>query len=95
MTQSARHVQVRGRVQGVAFRWHARDQAAALGVAGWIRNLSDGSVEAWIEGEPAALDALVDWMRAGPPAARVSALRWEEAQARGCADFEGRGDAHL
>lgn len=63
---------VRGRVQGVGFRASAALRADALGVAGWVRNRPDGSVELAVTGTPAAVDALVEWCRQGPPLARVT-----------------------
>jgi acylphosphatase len=65
---------VRGRVQGVGFRWHVREAARAAGLAGWVRNHSDGSVEVVACGDRDALDRLRDAVRAGPPGAVVSAL---------------------
>jgi len=71
---ATRHVFVRGRVQGVAFRWYARERAQELGLAGWVRNRRDGRVEAWLQGEAAAVEAMLVWLRRGPPAARVEGL---------------------
>jgi acylphosphatase len=72
MAERARvHLLVSGLVQGVSFRYYAVEEARRLGVAGWVRNLSDGRVEAEAEGERAALEAFVAWCRRGPPAARV------------------------
>ncbi|WP_224983377.1 acylphosphatase [Geomonas agri] len=65
---------VRGRVQGVAFRHHTARTAQQLGVSGWVRNLSDGSVEACFEGEEADVLAMVQWCRRGPELARVDEL---------------------
>jgi len=65
---------VRGRVQGVAFRHYTCRQALELGVTGWVRNLPDGAVEGLFEGSAAAVDALVEWCRSGPPAARVESV---------------------
>jgi acylphosphatase len=81
------HVWVSGRVQGVFFRATTVDEAAARGVAGWVRNGSDGRVEAVFEGEKSAVEAMIAWCRKGPPAARVSAVEvtWEEP--KGEADF--------
>ncbi len=69
------HVVVAGRVQGVAFRAYPVDEARALGVSGWVRNLPDGRVEAEAEGERAAVEALVAWCRHGPPAAHVESAQ--------------------
>ncbi|MEW6690442.1 MAG: acylphosphatase [Pseudomonadota bacterium] len=74
-----RHLIVSGRVQGVGFRDGLRAEALALQVTGWVRNRRDGTVEAVIQGEPDALDALVAWARRGPPAARVTHLVVEPA----------------
>lgn len=66
-----RVVTVRGHVQGVGFRYSCALRAAELAVSGSVRNRSDGSVEADVEGDPDAVDALISWMRTGPPPARV------------------------
>ncbi len=63
---------VTGDVQGVGFRWSARETARRLGVTGFARNRSDGTVEVEIEGEPDAVDRMLDWLRSGPPGARVT-----------------------
>jgi len=67
-------VRVRGRVQGVWFRGSTRDEARRLGLAGWVRNREDGSVEAHLQGAPATVDAMVAWCRVGPPLAAVTRL---------------------
>lgn len=74
------HVLISGRVQGVFFRAYTVDEAAAAGVAGWVRNTSDGRVEAVFEGAQSAVEAVIAWCRKGPPAARVSGVEvvWEE-----------------
>jgi acylphosphatase len=66
-----RRVIVSGRVQGVFFRDTCRREALAAGVAGWVRNLPDGSVEAAFEGVPDAVERMVKWTRKGPPDAVV------------------------
>jgi len=66
------HAIVRGRVQGVSFRFYTRDEATALGLTGWVANREDGSVEVIAEGPRAALDRLAAWLHHGPPAARVT-----------------------
>jgi acylphosphatase len=63
--------EVQGRVQGVGFRWFVREQARALGLAGWVRNLPSGNVELVAAGEMEALHRLAAALRAGPPGARV------------------------
>lgn len=74
-------ITVRGRVQGVAFRWHARARARELGLVGSVRNRADGSVHLVAEGPRPALEALAAWALRGPERARVEAheLRWSEA----------------
>jgi acylphosphatase len=68
---------VEGVVQGVFYRASTKAKAADLGVFGWIRNCSDGSVEFSAEGKRRAVDALLEWARQGPPAAEVSAVKVE------------------
>lgn len=65
---------VHGRVQAVGFRFSARVEAQRLGVSGWIKNRSDGAVEAEIEGEPTAVDAMLSWLDEGPPGADVTTM---------------------
>ena len=64
-------VLITGRVQGVFFRARARDEAARLGVSGWVRNEPDGSVAGHFEGDADAVDALIAWCRHGPRYADV------------------------
>jgi acylphosphatase len=73
------HVRVTGRVQGVAFRADARRAAERAGVSGWVRNRSDGSVEAVVEGGRAAVEGMLEWFRTGSALARVDdvSLDWE------------------
>lgn len=68
-------VVVTGRVQGVGFRWFTRDLATSHGVAGWVRNLPDGSVEALLHGADLAVQAVISGMRRGPEGAHVEDAR--------------------
>ena len=63
-----------GRVQGVFFRDSCARQARAAGVAGWVRNRADGTVEAWFEGPASAVEGLVRWCRSGPGRADVAGV---------------------
>lgn len=65
---------VSGRVQGVGYRWSARMAAERLSVGGFATNRPDGSVLVEAEGEPADVHAMLDWLRRGPPGARVTAV---------------------
>ena len=67
----ARRFLISGRVQGVGFRWFAHDAAAREGVAGWVRNLPDGRVEALVEGDAEAVTRVERALRSGPRGARV------------------------
>ena len=90
MNAVARHVSVTGRVQGVFFRAWMRDQAAELGVTGWVRNCPDGRVDAHVEGEEAAVQQLVDRLHRGPPSARVEDVRVWDVEPCDFDDFEVR-----
>ena len=68
----ARRIKVRGRVQGVGFRYAMVDAARTCGVAGWVRNRVDGTVEVFVQGEADAVERAIEWCRRGPPAARVT-----------------------
>ena len=76
------HLFVSGRVQGVGYRWHTKQESDRLGVTGWVRNLEDGRVEAIAQGARNALDALVAWCRKGPAHAGVTdvAATWDETE---------------
>jgi acylphosphatase len=77
---------VRGRVQGVGFRWFVEREAQILGLAGWVRNNFDGSVEVLASGAGEQLDRLRERLRAGPRAARVDQV--EESEARPVKDLK-------
>lgn len=68
-------VRVRGLVHGVYFRGSLSELANAENVTGWVRNVADGSVEAMLEGDAASVGRLVDWVRHGPPGARVDSVQ--------------------
>jgi acylphosphatase len=81
---------VRGRVQGVGFRWTAVREARALGIRGTVKNTAAGDVEVYAEADAPTLEAFVDWLRAGPPGAHVHGVdldwvapsgRWESFEA--------------
>ena len=80
-----------GRVQGVWFRQSTADEAHALGVAGWVRNLPDGSVEAVFEGPPAVVERALDYVRTGPPRAAVSSVDVTREEPTGEKGFAVRG----
>ncbi|OJW87985.1 acylphosphatase [Thiobacillus sp. 65-1402] len=78
-------LRIHGRVQGVWYRESMRREAERLNVAGWVRNAPDGSVEAVVQGSAAAVDALIQWARSGPPLARVERIELSET----CGRFSG------
>ena len=83
----ARRVIVSGQVQGVFFRDQTRRQARSRGVAGWVRNCPDGTVEAHFEGDASAVEELVRWCRDGPRHANVRDVRVQEAEPAGLGGF--------
>jgi acylphosphatase len=85
-----KRVVVSGQVQGVFFRDTTRRRADAAGVAGWVRNTPDGAVEAVFEGEPDAVDQLVEFARRGPSRAEVANVEVEEEEPEGLSGFEVR-----
>ena len=74
----AKHLSIRGRVQGVNYRESMRYEAERLGVTGWVRNSRDGSVEAVIDGGAQALEAIIAWARRGPRGAHVIGVEVSE-----------------
>lgn len=95
-TSQSLHLRVHGHVQGVGYRWSLVREAERLGLRGWVRNRRDGSVEALAAGPGPALQRLVAWARHGPPAARVSRVDVQPAdaaqaeEARAVGGFEQR-----
>ena len=79
MARHAARLVIRGRVQGVGYRWWATGQASRLGLDGWVRNRRDGSVEALFIGPRAAVAAMIERCRRGPMVARVDAIAQEDA----------------
>lgn len=85
-----RHLLIQGLVQGVGFRRYMVFKAQQLGIGGWVRNRSDGSVEAVVQGTEDAVAAVIECAQRGPGASRVSAVTVGEAP--GQQDFGGRFD---
>lgn len=85
-----RRVVVDGRVQGVFFRDSCRQEATVAGVAGWVRNLRDGRVEAAFEGAPDAVERMVQWCRTGPPRATVIGIEVHVEEPAGHPGFRVR-----
>ena len=76
----AKHLVIAGRVQGVGFRYSMAEEAGRLGVTGWVRNRRDGTVEAMVDGTAGAVEALLAWVRRGPPSARVAKVQVSEVE---------------
>jgi acylphosphatase len=83
MSDVCARLRIHGRVQGVFFRQSAADEANRLGLAGWVRNAPDGSVEGEAEGPRPSVEAFVRWSQHGPPGARVERVDVEWGAARG------------
>jgi acylphosphatase len=81
------HVLITGRVQGVGFRWYCREEALRRSVAGWVRNLPDGNVEAVFEGAADAVGEMIEWCREGPGWAAVDSVQVREERAEGVSGF--------
>ncbi|HEY5636612.1 MAG TPA: acylphosphatase [Burkholderiales bacterium] len=86
------HLRISGRVQGVGYRQALRRRALEAGATGWVRNRSDGTVEARIEGSETVVRVLIEWARVGPPAAQVARVEVETSRGDGPrgAGFEAR-----
>jgi len=88
---TAVHIKIRGLVHGVSFRSSMAQLASDLGVRGWVRNLPDGTVEAFLEGDERKVRRVLDWAKFGPPRARVDKLEVEPATPRNHRDFRIHG----
>jgi acylphosphatase len=88
---TARHVSIRGRVQGVGYRAWVDDEAGRLNLEGWVRNRRDGSVEAVFSGSEDVVAAMIEACRRGPALARVDAID-ERAADAGELDLRRRGE---
>ena len=88
---SRAHVVVRGRVQGVFFRAETRNRAQLLGLAGWVRNNADGTVEAAFEGDPEKVESMLEWCRRGPAHAEVEDVEVAWEKPRDETEFAVRG----
>ncbi|MBI2933224.1 MAG: acylphosphatase [Planctomycetes bacterium] len=73
---------ISGRVQGVGYRMYCSEEAEGHGLAGWVRNLPDGRVEALFQGPRESVEGMIEWCRQGPPAAHVIdvAVEWQPAR---------------
>lgn len=83
MEIEVRHLLVSGQVQGVSYRATMVKEARRLGARGWVRNLSDGRVEAWLEGDGETVARMIAWARVGPGAAHVTEVLVEEGEEPG------------
>jgi len=79
------HLKIHGRVQGIGFRHYMTREARKRGIAGWVRNRADGTVEAMVQGPREAVDAIVAWANHGPPSAHVTSVEVKESNG----EFEG------
>ena len=85
---SAFFARVKGKVQGVGFRYSTVREAQRLCINGWVRNAANGNVEVWAEGPPEKLNRFLAWLRKGPQFSRVDAVDKEDRQPAGYQDFE-------
>jgi acylphosphatase len=84
---TARKIKIRGKVQGVNFRYYTTLEARKLRLTGTVENLEDGSVLVTAEGEAGALESLIKWCRRGPLLARVDAVEVDEVPVAGHKSF--------
>ncbi|MBI2376097.1 MAG: acylphosphatase [Deltaproteobacteria bacterium] len=87
---AARWLLISGQVQGVGYRAWVERSARSLGLRGWVRNLADGRVEAFFEGETSAVETMCLWCKGGPSLARVSGVDAEDRPEAGHSGFEIR-----
>lgn len=85
--RTALRVRLTGRVQGVGMRYMTQEHAQLIGLTGWVRNRTDGSVELWLEGKSDTVQGMLDWLRNDPGWARVEGLTTEPAQPEGHSEF--------
>ena len=88
---TAVRIRIKGLVHGVSFRSSMAQTASNLGVRGWVRNLPDGSVEAFLEGDERNVKRVLDWAKVGPPRARVDKVVVEVTAPRNHRDFRIHG----
>lgn len=86
MSNVRAHVYIRGRVQGVFFRAITKEKAAEFGIHGWVKNCTDGRVEAVFEGKKKAVDKIIDWCRKGPMGAFVEEVQVHKEEHSGAFD---------
>lgn len=87
MENKTYHIQVSGKVQGVAFRHYTKMQADRIGINGWVRNRRDGSVEAVISGPEEKLEEMIIWLHSGPPSSVVTQVNVSEIEKAEPFDF--------
>ena len=90
MAETTKHLSIHGEVQGVFYRAWSADLARTLGLAGWVRNRRDGSVEMLLHGEEESVRRMIAHCREGPPAARVDRIDVEDSTEAAPAGFEKR-----
>jgi acylphosphatase len=90
---TARHLSIHGHVQGVYYRGWTVETARSLGLAGWVRNRRDGTVEAVVQGEERAVERFIALARTGPPAARVERIEVADTEPAAVSGFEQQATA--
>ena len=91
MARTAVKLRITGLVHGVFFRASMAELAASRGVSGWVRNMTDGSVQAFLEGEDEKVMRIVEWARHGPPRARVDSVKVEKVRLKNSKSFRIEG----